>query len=104
MDKARIIAMGTPRELVRELEFDNTIECLFDGDIDQESLLALPEVTGLREQADGSHFIFTKDVARSMAALIGLAEHKGATIANLQVRSATLEDVFISFTGRRLRD
>ena len=104
MDTGRIIAMGTPRELVRKLQFDNTIECLFDGDVDQEELLGLPEVIGVREQADGSHFIFTKDVAKSMAALIGLAEHKGAMIANLQVRSATLEDVFISFTGRRLRD
>jgi ABC-2 type transport system ATP-binding protein len=104
MDRARIIAMGTPRELVRKLEFDNTIECLFEGAVDQEALLALPEVIGVREQADGSHFIFTRDVARSMAALISLAEHKRATIANLQVRSATLEDVFISLTGRRLRD
>jgi ABC-2 type transport system ATP-binding protein len=104
MDRSRIIALGTPRELVRQLEFDNTIECLFEGGMDHAALLALPEVIGVRQQADGSHFVFTRDVARSMAALIGLAEQTGATIASLQVRSATLEDVFISLTGRRLRD
>ena len=57
MDKARIIAMGTPRELVRKLEFDNTIECLFDGGVDQEACSPYPKssASGSRQTAATSY-------------------------------------------------
>jgi ABC-2 type transport system ATP-binding protein len=104
MDRGRIIALGTPRELVRKLEFENTIECLFDGPVDVQVVEQLPGVIGIREQHDGTMFIFTREIAASMAAIMELAQGSGTTISALQVRTATLEDVFISLTGRRLRD
>jgi ABC-2 type transport system ATP-binding protein len=104
MDRGRIIALGTPRELVRRLEFENTIECLFGRDVDVASVRSLKGVLSVRQQQDGTLFIFTREVARTMADVLDLAERERATIAGLQVRTATLEDVFISLTGRRLRD
>lgn len=104
MDRGRIIALGTPRELVRQLEFENTIECLFEGDVDIEQVRSLRGVIGIRRQQDGTLFIFTQEVATSMADVLEFSERTGVPIAGLQVRTATLEDVFISLTGRRLRE
>jgi len=103
MDHGRIIALDTPRQLVRGLEFDNTVECTFAGPVDRQRLLALPAVSDVRSE-DGAHFLFTTDVSATLAALMGLTDDNGQRVQSLQVRTATLEDVFISLTGRRLRD
>ena len=104
MDRGKIIAIGTPRELVRQLEFENTIECSFEGPSDIDAVQQLPGVISIREQHDGTLFIFTREIAATMAAIMALVERTGTTISGLQVRTATLEDVFIALTGRRLRD
>ena len=104
MDHGKIIAIGKPRELVRQLEFENTIECSFGGPADIAAVQRLPGVISIREQHDGTLFIFTREVAGTLAAIMDLVERTGAAISGLQVRTATLEDVFIALTGRRLRD
>ncbi len=103
MDLGQIIALDTPRELVRGLAFQNTIECSFAGAVERERLLALPAVGEVRGE-NGSHTLFTNDVSATVAGLMGLIDDSGRDVQSLQVRNATLEDVFISLTGRRLRD
>ncbi len=103
MDQGRIMALDTPRQLIRELAFDNTVECSFDGPVERERLLALPAVRDVRSE-DGAHSLFTNDVSATLAGLMGLTDDSGQRVQGLQVRTATLEDVFISLTGRRLRD
>jgi ABC-2 type transport system ATP-binding protein len=41
---------------------------------------------------------------RSLPALVALVQARGLTLARLGTRHATLEDVFVSLTGRQLRD
>jgi len=103
MDEGRIIAMDTPRQLVRELAFDSTVECSFQGAVKSKLLQALPAVRDVRSE-DGAHLLFTTDVSATLAALMGLNDENGQRVQSVQVRTATLEDVFISLTGRRLRD
>jgi ABC-2 type transport system ATP-binding protein len=103
MDQGRIMALDTPRQMIRELAFDNTVECSFDGPVERERLMALPAVRDVRSE-DGAHFLFTNDVSATLAGLMGLTDDNGQRVQGLQVRTATLEDVFISLTGRRLRD
>ncbi len=103
MDQGCIMALDTPRKLVRGLAFDNTVECTFDGPVERERLLALPAVRDVRSE-DGAYFLFTNDVSATLAGLMGLTDDNGQRVQGLQVRTATLEDVFISLTGRRLRD
>ena len=103
MDQGRIIALDTPRQLVRGLAFDNTVECSFAGSVKRERLLALPAVRDVRSES-GTHSLFTNDVSATLAGLMGLTDDNGERVQTLQVRTATLEDVFISQTGRRLRD
>ena len=103
MDQGRIIALDTPRQLVRGLAFDNTVECSFAGSVKRERLLALPAVRDVRSES-GTHSLFTNDISATLAGLMGLTDDNGERVQTLQVRTATLEDVFISQTGRRLRD
>jgi len=103
MDRGRIMAMDSPRELVRGLDFDNTVECTFAGPVERERLLSLPAVRDVKKE-NGAHFLFTNDVSATLAGLMGLTDGSGERVQSLQVRTATLEDVFISLTGRRLRD
>ena len=103
MDHGRIMALDTPRQLVRGLAFDNTVECSFAEPVERERLMALPEVRDARSE-DGTHFLFTNDVSATLAGLMGITDDSGQRVQGLQVRTATLEDVFISLTGRRLRD
>lgn len=103
MDHGRIIALDTPRRLVRGLEFDSTVECSFAGPMEREKLLGLPAVRDARRE-DGSYFLFTNDVSSTLAELTRLVDRHGQRLQSLHVRTATLEDVFISLTGRRLRE
>ena len=102
MDRGRIIAEGTPKQLVHDLPFDNTVECSFGSAIDDARLLALPAVREVKRE-NGSYLLFTTDVSATVAGLMEFG-HGDDGVRNLQVRTATLEDVFISHTGRRLRD
>jgi ABC-2 type transport system ATP-binding protein len=103
MDQGRMMALDTPRQLIRGLAFDNTVECSFAGAVGRERLLALPAVRDVRSE-DGSNFLFTNDVPATLTGLMGVTDDGGERVQGLQVRTATLEDVFISLTGRRLRD
>jgi ABC-2 type transport system ATP-binding protein len=103
MEAGRVIAIDTPRALVKQLAFDNTVECTFASPVDRERLSALPAVRDVKSQ-NGSHLLFTDDVSATVASLLGFTDSDGRSVESLQVRTATLEDVFISLTGRRLRD
>src|SRR3990172_2522603 len=62
MDRGRIMAMDSPRELVRALDFDNTVECTFADAVGRERLLALPAGRDVKKQ-NGGHLLFATDVS-----------------------------------------
>jgi ABC-2 type transport system ATP-binding protein len=103
MDHGKILEEGTVDELVsrrfkeRAVRFD-TIDGLGD-----ERLAAMPGVTSVKHE-DGEVLVYTRDVAGTIGAVLAAAEALGVEPANLGVRRATLEDVFLDLTGRALRD
>jgi len=103
MDHGKILEEGTVEELVsrrfkeRAVRFD-TIDGLPD-----ERLTAMPGVTSVKHE-NGEVLIYTRDVAATIGAVLDAAEALGVEPANLGVRRATLEDVFLDLTGRALRD
>ncbi|HHV61619.1 MAG TPA: ABC transporter ATP-binding protein, partial [Firmicutes bacterium] len=48
--------------------------------------------------------LYTRDVTRTISGLMELAEANGGTTGDVIVRRATLEDVFLKLTGRRIRE
>ncbi len=105
VDRGRIIALGTPRELIASLGAEHVVEfALEDGvEPDRERLAALPGVLEVRR--DGAHWaLSTSQVHLAVPALLALLERLPARLSLLTTHSATLEDVFVSLTGRHLRD
>jgi ABC-2 type transport system ATP-binding protein len=103
MDKGRIIAIDTPRNLILRFASDSTVECEFARPVEPAALAALPGVREVRAE-NGGVLLFTNDASSTLSALMDLCTEVGLPIPRLNVRSATLEDVFIALTGRRLRD
>ncbi len=101
MDQGRIIALDTPARLVRSLPFENTIECAIAAAAGE--LAALPAV-GAVERLGGAdsevatYRLLARDVGAALQQLVGL----GRPIQSVAVRTATLEDVFLALTGRKL--
>jgi len=106
MDRGRIIAQGTPAELVASLGAEHVVEfALADGAPPPPvgELLALPGVTGVRA-VGGQVALTVREVHTAVPALLELLGRRGAALAALGTHHATLEDVFVALTGRHLRD
>jgi ABC-2 type transport system ATP-binding protein len=104
MDRGRVIACDTPAALVRDLGAKATITAhIASGAIPDEELRTLPAVTAVLGQ--NSHLeLQTTDVQESLVGLLSLAERRGVALADLGARQSTLEDVFLSLTGRKYDD
>jgi ABC-2 type transport system ATP-binding protein len=103
MDRGTLMAIDTPRGLVRGLDFENTVECTFAGAMSPDRLRSVASARQVAQE--GSTFVLmTDDVAGTLADLMQVTDGDGLRAQTVQVRSATLEDVFMSLTGRRLRD
>lgn len=105
VDHGRVIALGTPLELIGSLGAEHVIEFAVDGSapISVDELKAMDGVRAARTLAAG----FELQVAalhRTVPALLALVAKHGATLTQLTTHSASLEDVFVSLTGRQLRD
>ncbi len=105
MDQGKLIALGTPRELVASLGAEHVVEfALADGQLVEEALLsALPGVRDVRKDDTHLH-LSTSEMHLTVPALLDLLSRRQATLSQLGTHSATLEDVFVTLTGRQLRD
>jgi ABC-2 type transport system ATP-binding protein len=105
MDQGKLIALGTPRELVASLGAEHVVEfALADGQrVDDALLAALPGVKDVRRDTTHLH-LSTSELHRTVPALLELLSRRQATLSQLGTHSATLEDVFVTLTGRQLRD
>jgi ABC-2 type transport system ATP-binding protein len=108
VDHGRIIQEGSPRALIAGLGAENVIEFELEGGVLEEtSLCGLAAVTGARllpSTGAPSWSLTVSEPHRSLPALVALVQGRGLTLARLGTRHATLEDVFVSLTGRQLRD
>ncbi len=106
MDHGRVIALGSPRQLIASLGADHVVEfALGDGaePLADDVLAALPGVKAARR--DGPRYSLTVTEAHlAVPALMAELERRRAGMTELVTHHATLEDLFLSLTGRHLRD
>jgi len=105
MDQGKLIALGTPRELVLSLGAEHVVEFALadEAQIDEPLLSALPGVRDVRRDATHLH-LSTSELHLTVPALLDLLRLRDAQLSQLGTHSATLEDVFVTLTGRQLRD
>ena len=106
VDHGKVISLGTPRELIASLGAGHVIEfAVGDGlpDIDEPALLSLPGVKSAR-RAGGAWALQVSAAHETIPALLGVLASRGLALTQLSTHSPTLEDVFVTLTGRSLRD
>jgi ABC-2 type transport system ATP-binding protein len=106
MDHGKILALDTPAELKRSLGADTIVTVKADGDMDvlaRRLAEAIPEVAHTRP-VDGGVELHVKEAQRLVPRVVGAADDAGYELADLSVSEPSLETVFISLTGKELRD
>jgi ABC-2 type transport system ATP-binding protein len=105
MDHGKIIALGTPKELIASIGGEQIVEfAIADGDaLDEAALIRIAGVTSHCVQA-GLHQLFVSELHTAVPPIFASLQAQGAHLTEFRTHSATLEDVFVSLTGRKLRD
>jgi ABC-2 type transport system ATP-binding protein len=106
VDHGRLIALGTPRELIASLGAEHVIEfALEDGAavLPEQALRALPSVERVARE-EGRFRLTVREVHRTVPALLAALAERGVAVSHLTTHHATLEDVFVALTGHTLRD
>jgi ABC-2 type transport system ATP-binding protein len=105
VDHGKIIALGTPKELVANLRAEHMLEFALVGDAGADpSFLHRIDGVCAATHDNGTYRLQVEELHRAMPALLGELRRQGLQLAELRTHSATLEDVFVSLTGRHLRD
>ena len=106
VDKGKVLAEGTPAELVASLGAESIVAIELGGADPAElatAVAALADVTSA-EAREGRLRVGARGFERALPAVLELLAARGATVIDLGVHRPTLEDVFLSLTGRGLRD
>jgi ABC-2 type transport system ATP-binding protein len=105
VDHGKLVALDSPLRLKASIPGKNILEVSFSnvpGDW-AEQLGQLPDVE--RVEADGNVFrISSNNGPKTTSEMIEAARNGRIEIASLSVQSTTLDDVFVHYTGRQLRD
>ena len=106
VDHGELVALDTPANLKRGVPGNSVIEVQFKAppnDLEQQ-LHDLPAVTSVQAEGGDMYRVLTTDGSRTTTTLVELAGRLGTEIKSLSVQNTTLDDVFVHYTGRQLRD
>lgn len=105
IDHGKVIALGTPDQLIAGLGADHVVEFALENaaGAPDDWLRGIAGVREVRREKEGILLTVT-EVHRTIPALLAELERRDMTLSRLTTHHATLEDVFVSLTGRHLRD
>jgi ABC-2 type transport system ATP-binding protein len=109
VDHGKVIALGTPAQLIAKLGGEHLVEFALEDSLQpgvvvpDDALRALPAVVGMRRDQQEICLSVTAPHI-TIPALLGHLQTLGVRLARLSTRHASLEDVFVSLTGRHLRE
>jgi len=103
MDQGKIIARGTPGELISELGRENVID-FEKKKLKDEHIQQLEELFEKVSTGENRVSIFVEKLSSTMSKLLKWSEGNNLELDNLMIRRPNLEDVFLELTGKGLRD
>ncbi len=106
IDHGKEIALGTPRELIASTCAEQMVEFTAGGAAKSLDLTALRRVEGVREVRTQNDAVLLQvaELHTAVPALLAELTRQHIPLTELRTHSATLEDVFVTLTGRHLRD
>ena len=106
VDHGKLVALDTPEALKASVPGTNVIEVQFDhppADWERK-LQSLPDVTSVQHEGAGMYRVLTSNGSRTTTQLVEAAVDASVPVRTLTVQNTTLDDVFVHYTGRQLRD
>ena len=106
MDRGRIIALDTPRELISSIGVEHVVEFSVGGEVRELDVAGVGRLKGVRSVRveNGIILMYVTELHEAIPALLEELSRQRISLTQLRTHSATLEDVFVTLTGRRLRD
>ncbi len=103
VDHGRVIALGSPAGLIYEHFHETAIDLVPINGTNREELQELPAVE--RAVSENGHVtLYSRDVPATMSGMFGMADGGSLAFKDVSIRQATLEDLFLKITGRRIRE
>jgi ABC-2 type transport system ATP-binding protein len=106
VDHGTLVALDSPMALKASVPGSNVIEAQFENaptDWEQK-LHSLDEVTSVQHEGAGMYRVLTSNGSRTTTELVEMAVQNKVAVRTLSVQNTTLDDVFVHYTGRQLRD
>jgi ABC-2 type transport system ATP-binding protein len=106
VDHGKLVALDTPMALKSSVPGSNVIEAQFENAPTdwEEKLKALGDVTSVQHEGAGMYRVLTSNGSQTTTALVEMAVAGKVQVKSLSVQNTTLDDVFVHYTGRQLRD
>ena len=104
MDKGTVLADGTLDELVSKSNGAEIIEFSIEGDAAPSFTLNNEKYKWVKDEKNEKWKITVDDIVSSLPSFLEEMKQKGVKIKSLECRKMTLDDIFISMTGRRLNE
>jgi ABC-2 type transport system ATP-binding protein len=106
VDHGQLVALDAPMALKSSVPGSNVIEVQFEKPPEdwEQRLRALSDVTSVQHEGAGMYRVLTGNGSRTTTALVEMAVQGGIPLKSLSVQNTTLDDVFVHYTGRQLRD
>jgi ABC-2 type transport system ATP-binding protein len=106
VDHGKLVALDTPIALKASVPGSNVIEAQFQNPPDdwEQKLHSLDDVTSVQPEGAGMFRVLTGNGSRTTTQLVEMAVTAGVAVKSLSVENTTLDDVFVHYTGRQLRD
>ncbi len=106
VDHGKLVALDTPMALKTSVPGTNVVEAQFSEESTEwpSRLRQLSGVTSVESQSAGMYRLLTSNGSLTTTQLVEMATEHGGSIKSLSVQNTTLDDVFVHYTGRQLRD
>jgi ABC-2 type transport system ATP-binding protein len=103
LDHGRVIASGSPHAIIRSLGAEGIVSFALAEGADSHDFSTLPGVLSVRKDTDRVE-LTVRESHETVPALLDFLRARDLRLAHLNTHPPTLEDVFVSLTGRHLRD
>ncbi|MGC2403670.1 MAG: ATP-binding cassette domain-containing protein [Acidobacteriaceae bacterium] len=106
VDHGKLVALDSPAALKESVPGDNVVEVHFAHESSEwpERLNRLAGITSVESKSAGMYRLLTSNGSLTTTQLVEMVNQHGETIRSLTVQNTTLDDVFVHYTGRQLRD
>lgn len=109
MDHGQIIALGSPQQMIEEHFKERAVQFKMARYPTPEALAGLAGITHIVREEKGNLgeeeiVLYSNNIPATISSLLELASGMNSELNDLFIRQASLEDVFLKLTGRRIRD